>query len=226
MKLSKSTLDILKNFSRINPSIMLKKGSFIMTKSINNVVYGEATIDDVIDDDIGIYDINMFLNMANLVGTEAEISFEGETGKILIKNGHTKSSLPAADVSTIKVPKKRLELPVADLIFEITGAQLEQLIKASAMMKLNVISIENIDGKLIISAKNKDDSKSNFSLEVGDYDGAHIFNFDISVDNMSFINNDYKVMVSSAGAVKFESPAISYVVILESTTKHDFPKKA
>lgn len=221
MKLSKPTLDILKNFSQINPSIMLKKGSFIMTKSVNSVVYAEATIEDVIDDDIGIYDINLFLNMVNLVGADAEITYDNTTGQILIKSGHTKSSHPAADASTIIVPKKQLVLPVADLVFDITGAQLEQLIKAARMMKLNLVSIENIEGKLIMSAKNKEDSQSNFSLEVGEYEGDNVFNFDLSVDNMPFINNDYKVLVSAKGAVKFESSLTSYVVVLESTSKFE-----
>ena len=54
MKFSKQTIDILKNFSQINSSIMLTKGSFIMTKSINSVVYAEAEIADVIDEDVGI----------------------------------------------------------------------------------------------------------------------------------------------------------------------------
>ncbi|TEX94751.1 LCP family protein, partial [Campylobacter sp. US53] len=85
MKLSKTTIDILKNFSQINPSIMLSKGSFIMTKSINSVPYAEAEISDVIDEDIGIYDLNSFLNQVNLVGTDADIKHDLATGEIVIR---------------------------------------------------------------------------------------------------------------------------------------------
>ncbi|QPI17998.1 sliding clamp DNA polymerase [Pectobacterium phage POP12] len=219
MKLSKQTLDILKNFSQVNPSIFLKKGSFIMTKSINGVTYAEATISDIIDSDFGIYDLNSFLNVVNLVGADAEIVYDVETANITIKGERTKIVTSSADLSTIVTPKKQLVMPVADLVFEITSTQLSQIIKASRMMKLNTVSIEAIDGKLVISAKSKVDEASSYSLEIGDYDGENVFNFDISVDNMMFIDNNYKVLISAKGAAKFESEQVSYVVVLEATSK-------
>lgn len=105
MKFSKQTIDILKNFSQINSSIMLTKGSFIMTKSINSVVYAEAEIADVIDEDVGIYDLNSFLNMLNIVGTDAEITHDISTGEIVIRGDKMKIIERSADATTIPKPK-------------------------------------------------------------------------------------------------------------------------
>lgn len=219
MKFSKQTIDILKNFSQINPSIMLTKGSFIMTKSLNSVTYAEAQIPDVIDEDVGIYDLNSFLNMLNVVGIDSEIVHDITTGEIVIRGDKMKIVERSADPTTIAKPKKRLEMPVADLVFQITANDLDKLIKASRMMKLTDLSVEPIEGKLVITAKSKE-SASTFSVEVGDYEGDNVFNFDIKIDNMQFINSDYKVEISAKGAAKFSSEnGVAYVVVLEATSK-------
>lgn len=219
MKFSKQTIDILKNFSQINPSIMLTKGSFIMTKSLNSVTYAEAQIPDVIDEDVGIYDLNSFLNMLNVVGIDSEIVHDITTGEIVIRGDKMKIVERSADPTTIAKPKKRLEMPVADLVFQITANDLDKLIKASRMMKLTDLSVEPIEGKLVITAKSKE-SASTFSVEVGEYEGDNVFNFDIKIDNMQFINSDYKVEISAKGAAKFSSEnGVAYVVVLEATSK-------
>lgn len=218
MKFTKQTIDILKNFSQINSSIMLNKGSFIMTKSLNSVTYAEAEIPDVIDEDVGIYDLNSFLNMLNVVGPDAEIIHDISTGQIIIRGQKMKIVERSADETTIIKPKKRLVMPVADLVFQINAGDFEKLIKASRMMKLTDLSVEPIDGKLIITAKSKE-SESTFSVEVGEYEGNNVFNFDMKIDNMQFINSDYKVEISSKGAAKFSSDnGVAYVVVLESTS--------
>lgn len=218
MKFSKQTIDILKNFSGINSSIMLNKGSFIMTKTLNSVVYAEAEIADVIDEDLGIYDLNTFLNMLNIVGADADIHHNIETGELLIRGEKMKIVDRSADPTTIMKPKKRLVMPVADLLFELKSNDLDKLIKASRMMKLTDISVEPIEGKLVITAKSKE-SPSTFSFEVCEYEGDNIFNFDMKIDNLLFINNDYKVEISSKGAAKFSAEnGVAYVVVLEATS--------
>lgn len=219
MKFSKQTIDILKNFSQINPSIMLTKGSFIMTKSINSVIYAEAEIPDVIDADIGIYDLSTFLSQLNIVGADAELTHNLETGEFVISGNKMKIVDRSADETTITKPKKRLVMPVADLIFQISAGDFERVIKASRMMKLPDLTIEPINGKLVITAKSKD-SDSTFSVEVGDYEGDNVFNFDIKIDNLLFLNSDYKVEISAKGAAKFSSEnGVAYVVVLESTSQ-------
>ena len=161
--------------------------------------------------------------MLNIVGTDAEITHDISTGEIVIRGDKMKIIERSADATTIPKPKKRLVMPVADLVFQITANDFEKLIKASRMMKLTDLSVEPIDGKLVITAKSKE-SQSTFSVGVGEYEGDNVFNFDMKIDNMQFINSDYKVEISSKGAAKFSSDnGVAYVVVLEasSTFKSD-----
>ena len=62
MKLSDSTLSLLKNFSTINQSILFKQGNRLRTMSVMKNILAEATIDEELPKDFGIYDLSQFLN--------------------------------------------------------------------------------------------------------------------------------------------------------------------
>jgi len=66
MKLSDSTLTLLKNFSNINQSILFKKGRSLRTISVMKNILAEVTINEEIPQDFGIYDLNQFLNGLSL----------------------------------------------------------------------------------------------------------------------------------------------------------------
>ena len=54
MKLSEKTLNLLKNFSTINQSILFKKGSSLRTISVMKNILAEAVLEDEIPRDYGI----------------------------------------------------------------------------------------------------------------------------------------------------------------------------
>jgi hypothetical protein len=78
MKLSDKTLTLLKNFSSINQSILFKEGSSLRTISVMKNILAEATIEEELPKDFGIYDLNQFLNGLNL-HQNAELDFVNET---------------------------------------------------------------------------------------------------------------------------------------------------
>ncbi|UNA02420.1 sliding clamp [Serratia phage SP1] len=223
MKLSKETLAILKIFSGINSSIVLKPGSFIMTKTVNNVVFAEATIDDVIDEELAIYELSSFLNLVSLVGDDAELTLDGED--IVISAGKTRVFYRAANASTIVTPKNRLTMPVANVIFELSADQMQQILRTSRAQNGDVLSIASEDNKIVIRGYNrtidKDCLRPLFSVETADWDGVD-FDFRLNMANMHMKEADFKVMISSKGAVKFEGDKISYVVATEATSTHSF----
>lgn len=226
MKFSKETLNILKNFSGINNSIMLRPGSFIMTKAVSGVNYAEANISDTISDEIGIYDLNNFLAGLALLGEDSEISLDVATATITIQNDKTSIFYPAADASTIVTPKKPLQMPVADIIFELKAEDLQQLLRATRVMSVDTLAITNKAGKILINGYNKvtDQSLSRalYSLEVGEYEGDNKFFLLMNKDNLKMLPMDFKVLVSAKGAVKFENAEASYVVVLEADSESDF----
>ena len=66
MKLSESTLSLLKNFSTINQSILFKQGTKLRTISVMKNILAEATIAEEFPKDFGIYDLNQYLNGLSL----------------------------------------------------------------------------------------------------------------------------------------------------------------
>ena len=66
MRLSDKTLMLLKNFSTINQSILFKKGNSLRTISVMKNILAEATIEEDIPKDFGVYDLNQFLNALSL----------------------------------------------------------------------------------------------------------------------------------------------------------------
>ena len=62
MKLSDSTLTVLKNFAGINNSILVKEGNQLRTISVAKNILAEADITEDFPRDVAIYDHNQFLN--------------------------------------------------------------------------------------------------------------------------------------------------------------------
>ncbi|AEO97034.1 sliding clamp [Salmonella phage vB_SenM-AKM_NP4] len=228
MKLSKDTLNILKNFSTINSGIMLKQGNFIMTRAVNGTTYAEATIADTIDFEVAIYDLNGFLGILGLVNEDAEISM-ADDGNVKIADARSTIFWPAADPSTIVFPSKPIPFPVASVIVDFKGEDLQQLMRVSRGLQIDTITFTNKDGKIILNGYNKvEDSalvRVKYSLTLGDYDGTNNFNFVINMANMKMQPASYKLMLWADGkktAAKFEGEHASYVVAMEADSTHDF----
>ena len=113
MKLSEKTLTLLKNFSNINQSILFKQGSSLRTISVMKNILAEATIDEDLPTDFGIYDLGQFLNGLAL-HTRPELDFQNE-GYVYIKEGRMRSKYFFADPKVIVTPpEKEITLPSDD----------------------------------------------------------------------------------------------------------------
>ena len=127
MKLSDKTINLLKNFSTINQSILFKQGNNLRTISVMKNILAEANIDEDFPKDFGIYDLNQFLNGLALHQTP-ELDFDNGDNYALIKEGKMRSRYFFADASVIvSPPDKPIELPTEDVGFVITSQQLEKL---------------------------------------------------------------------------------------------------
>ena len=78
MKLSEKTINLLENFSSINQSILVKKGSKLRTISVMKNILAEADVDENFERDFGIYDLPQFLNGVNLM-KDPDLDLKNET---------------------------------------------------------------------------------------------------------------------------------------------------
>ena len=215
MKLSESTLSLLKNFSTINQSILFKQGSRLRTISVMKNILAEATINEEFPKDFGIYDLNQYLNGLAL-HNNPELNFEADN-YVVIKEGRSRSKYFFADPSVIITPPdKSIELPSEDVTFDLSTDQLDKLLKAAAIYQLPDLSVVGGDGvvKVLVRDK-KNDTSNDFSIVVGETDSTFSFNF--KVENIKNLPGTYSVVVSQKLLYRFtnKNQDLIYYIALE-----------
>ena len=111
MRLSDKTLMLLKNFSTINQSILFKQGNSLRTISVMKNILAEATIEEDIPKDFGVYDLNQFLNALSL-HQRPELDFKND-GYTVISEDKARSKYFFADPNVIvSPPEKEITLQI------------------------------------------------------------------------------------------------------------------
>ena len=215
MKLSETTINLLKNFSTINQSLLFKKGNKLSTISVMKNIMAEATIDEELPKDFGIYDLGQFLNGLGLHNSP-ELDFTNDN-HVLIKEGRSRSKYFFADPSVIITPpEKAITLPSEDVTFDLSTDQLDKLLKAAAIYQLADLAVEGGDGvvKLLVRDK-KNDTSNSFSVTVGETD--KVFSFNFKVENIKILPGTYEVVVSQKLLSRFTSKNLdlTYYIALE-----------
>ena len=215
MKLSESTLSLLKNFSTINQSILFKKGTRLRTISVMKNILAEATVSEELPKDFGIYDLNQFLNGLSLHNSP-ELDFANDN-HVVIKEGRSRSKYFFADESVIITPPdKSLNLPSEDVTFDLSTEQLDKLLKAAAIYQLPDLAVVGGNGvvKIVVRDK-KNDTSNDFAITVGETDKQFSFNF--KVENIKILPGNYEVVVSSKLLSRFRSKNqdLTYFIALE-----------
>jgi hypothetical protein len=215
MKLSDKTLTLLKNFSSINQSILFKEGNSLRTISVMKNILAEATIEEELPKDFGIYDLNQFLNGLNL-HQNAELDFQND-GYVVIKEGKSRSKYFFADPNVIITPpEKDIVLPSEDVCFLLDTKELDKLLKAAAVYQLPDLSVVGESGvvKLVVRDK-KNDTSNDFSVVVGETDETFSFNF--KVENIKILPGSYEVVISRKLLSRFKNTGfdVTYHIALE-----------
>ena len=215
MKLSESTLSLLKNFSTINQSILFKQGSRLRTISVMKNILAEATIAEEFPKDFGIYDLNQYLNGLAL-HNNPELNFEADN-YVVIKEGRSRSKYFFADPSVIITPpEKSIDLPSEDVTFDLSTDQLDKLLKAAAIYQLPDLSVVGGDGvvKVLVRDK-KNDTSNDYSVIVGETESTFSFNF--KVENIKILPGTYTVVVSQKLLSRFtnKNQDLVYYIALE-----------
>jgi len=215
MKLSDSTLTVLKNFAGINNSILVKEGKKLRTISVAKNILAEANIEEEFPRDVAIYDLNQFLNGLGL-HADPDLDFSPES-YITIKEGKRRVKYFYADPQVIVAPpEKEITLPSEDVCFQLDSTALDKLLKAAAVYQLPDLSAVGEAGvvKLVVRDK-RNDTSNEYAVVVGETDKEFVFNF--KVENIKIIPGAYDVIVSSKLLSKFSNTRydLQYYIALE-----------
>ncbi len=216
MKLSDKTISLLENFSSINQSILVKKGSKLRTISVMKNILAEAEVDENFEKDFGIYDLPQFLNGVNLMN-DPDIDLKHESYMILREGKSTKVKFAFADPDCIITPpEKGITLPSADVNFQLDSIQLQKLLKASAVYQLPDLAAVGNESNITLTVRDKKNDNSNeFSLVVGKTD--KVFEFNFKIENIKLIPGSYDVEISRKNLARFTNNKynLDYFIALE-----------
>ena len=215
MKLTDSTLAVLKNFAGINNSILVKKGNQLRTISVAKNILAEAEIPEDFPRDVAIYDLNQFLNGLSL-HQDPNLDFT-EDSHITIKEGRRRVKYFYADPQVIIAPPdKEINLPTQEVCFQLESSSLEKLVKAAAVYQLPDLSVIGENGEITMVVRDKKNDTSNeYAVNVGETDSNFEFNF--KMENIKIIPGAYDVVISSKLLSEFTNTQynLKYFIALE-----------
>ena len=221
MKLSKHTLNMLKNFSDINMSIEIKKGNVLRTVSVQKNILAQAELEDEFPKDFAIYELNRFLGAVSLFD-DPELEFNAKSVNI----GTTKHSADYVycDPSMIVTPpENNITFPDPEVKFTLTQDSLSQVMRASNVLGTPEIAIEGgphpNDSIRIKALDVNNDSTDTFQVVLDEKSG-HTFRFVFKTENMKMIPGNYDVEISSKGISHFllQGTKLQYWIATESTS--------
>lgn len=216
MKLSENTLAVLKNFASINSGVVLGAGTAQRTISPEKSILVEATIDDDIPTQFGIYDLNQFLgNLTTLRNPELTFSKEG----VVLDDGELSFEYRACSANLIITPpEKELVLKSVDVTFFLPNDTLQKLIKVATMNGLPNLSVVGKNGSLLLKIHERaNDTSNSGTIQIGEYAGQD-FTASFKTDNLKLLPNDYNVEIQKGAFAKFENAAktLKYFIALET----------
>ena len=221
MKLSDNTINILKNFATINPSILIREGNVIRTIALSGNIAASAVVTEEFDTEFGIYDLNQFLNGLKLYDSP-ELDFSSE-GFVYIRQGKHKIKYRLTESMLIHAPENRdMKLPSQDVCFQIDEAQFDKLVKASSVFGLPDLSVVGEDGEIKLEVHQKENVTTNVvSIDVGKTDKEFCLNF--KIENLKIIPGSYDVIISEQLVSQFinQNFDLTYFVGLESDSSFD-----
>ena len=216
MKLSEKTIDLLENFSSINQSILVKKGSKLRTISVMKNILAEADVDENFEKDFGIYDLPQFLNGVGLMN-DPDIDLKHDSYMIIREGRSTCVKFAFADPEVIvSPPEKAIELPSNDVCFQLDSTQLQKLLKASSVYQLPDLSaVGNGSEITLVVSDRKNDNSNEYSLIVGKTDKTFELNF--KIENIKLIPGSYEVIISKKLLSQFTNSTynLKYFIALE-----------
>ena len=213
--ISKSTIEVLKNFCSINKSIVIKPGNQISTLSINKNILAIAEVEESFDSQISIYDLGVFLGGLSLFDAPKIDTTQANYITVSSQNGRFKTRFFYADPDIItQPPEKEITIPSEDVKFRLEAGVLQQLQRAASVYQLPDLCLFCSDGTMNLCVTDKkNDTSNSYSVEVGESDDEFCYCF--KVENLKLLAGDYNVTISKQNVALFQGVGIKYFIALE-----------
>lgn len=214
MKLSARTLQILKNFATINPSLLFKPGSSLTTISPLKTMQAKATVSESFDSEFAIYDLSRFIGVLSLFD-DPELVIQ-ENFLSIVRDGHQVNYV-YADKELIVTSSKDIKMPACEIEFRLTGGSFSAVMKALNVLSLPEVAVIGENDLIYFAALNtKMPNGDVYKVQVGETE--HNFKMVFRAENMKLLQDDYDVKISSKGLGHFKGSDVEYWIATESSS--------
>jgi hypothetical protein len=219
MKLSDNTVDILKNFSAINPNMLFRPGSTISTIAEAKNIVASAKISEQIPAEFGIFDLTQFLSTISLL-ENPELEFTDSS--VMVRDGSASIQYYYSSPDVLTVPNKTVNMPNADVVFNLSSDMISKIKRAASVLGHPTLQILGSKGKItlqIVDLKNPTANK--YTIVIDEKNACNeVFSFIMVIGNLKMMAGDYVVSVSSKLISHFKntSTPVEYWIALEKTS--------
>ena len=223
VSISNDTLSVLRNFSSINPNVVLKPGQEVKTISEAKNILAIADIAEDFPTEMGIYDLNEFLSVVNLVN-DPQLNF-GDN-HVDVVGGNSKVKYFFSDTSILTTPQKDITMPDCEVTVSFTDDILSQIRKAASALGHSEMSITATDEGVNIKVFDSKDSSANiYNIQLAN-DGGYKegqFEFVININNLKLLDGDYEVNISSKLISEWKNTTkpVRYYIALEKNSNYN-----
>jgi len=223
MNLSNETLAILKNFAAIQPNVVFRAGQELKTIAEAKNIVAKATIAETIPQDFGIYDLNDFLSSMSLFSNPS-FAFSANGKSSTLSEGKSTLTYFFSDESSLTYPQKDVAMPPIDVSFVLTSDVLNALRKATSLLSVSTVSVEDQGAGIVVRVKDPKNSTSNsYGTEVEGNPNGHTFKFHFDIGNFKILPGDYDVSISGKliSHFKHKTLPIEYWIALEKSSTYE-----
>ena len=222
MNISENTMQILKNYGSINPNFIARKGNTITTISEAKNILSSCSVEEEFNQDVGIYDLNEFLNVLSLVD-QPKLDMEEKWVTISDQTGRSKIKYFFTDPEMLTSPTEKMiqnagNMESFEISFTLDNDTLNKVKRAASALGHTSMKVESkdTDGVVLMVFDTENPTSNTFSIDVpgqGQGDGQYVIN----ISNLKIVSGDYDVKISNKNISNFihkEKP-IQYWIALE-----------
>lgn len=216
MKLCNDTVNTLKNFSQINPSILVQPGSEIVTMAPSKTIIAKVITEEIFDKQFAIYELSQFLGVVSML-EEPDFQFGDKSVRIKSKTGSVNYNY--ADPSMIIAPITN-SVPMKNIVasFELDRTQFTSIVRAASVLQTDLVKVSATDGKIsVTTADSKNDNPNSYDADL-DVDNAEgDFAVYVKTENLvKVLPAEYNVTVSDSNVICFQNDTHTYWIVSEN----------
>jgi len=210
MQFTNNLIEVLRNYSIINSSILFKPGNIVSTRSKELNIVSMAKVNVEIPVEFAIYDLNEFLGILSILN---EPKAEFTKNQVILKDDNKTVKYTFTNVdSIISSPYKRIDISPNDVItqFYFSSSDFDNILKACSILKSKDVTIEGDSdtGEINIIAGNyKDKTSSSYIIGTKNINDEITTNFRrvFNIDNLKLIKRNYVTTIPTSKLLQFES---------------------